>query len=93
MAMSLRRINALHAKKEKVAQEMKALDKSTNYSVSVWTMDFGSILMYPKTKASATYYRTKSIVHNMTYFNLKTKKGFCYACDETNIDLSSQMFA
>ncbi|GFS19681.1 hypothetical protein ElyMa_005039000 [Elysia marginata] len=48
--------------------------------------------MCPKTKASAMYYRTKLVVHNMTYFNLKTKEGFCYVFDESNADLSSQMF-
>ena len=55
-------------------------------------MDLESVLMCPKTKASAMYYRTKLLVHNITYFNLKTKEGFCYVFDESNADLSSQMF-
>ena len=58
----------------------------------MWTMDLESVLMCPKTKASAMYYRAKLVVHNMTYFNLKTKEGFCYVFDESIADLSSQMF-
>lgn len=80
-----------HIERKSAAQEMKAIDKLTD-NVSVWTMDLESVLMCPKTKASAMYYRTKLVVHNMTYFNLKTKEGFCYVFDETNGDLSSQMF-
>ena len=81
-----------HVARKLAAQEMKAVDKVTPENVSVWTMDLESVLMCPKTKASAMYYRTKLVVHNMTYFILKTKEGFCYVFDESNADLSSQMF-
>ncbi|GFR64229.1 hypothetical protein ElyMa_001916500 [Elysia marginata] len=83
-----------HVARKSAAQEMKAeiFDKVTPENVSVWTMDLESVLMCPKTKASAMYYRTKLVVHNMTYFNLKTKEGFCYVFDESNTYLSSQIF-
>ena len=61
--------------KKSAAQEMKADDKMTAEDISVWTMDLESVLMCPKTKSSAMYYRTKLLVHNMMYFNLKTKEG------------------
>ncbi|KAK3793670.1 hypothetical protein RRG08_014564 [Elysia crispata] len=64
----------------------------TAEDISVWTMDLESVLMCPKAKPSAMYYRTKLVVHNMTYLNLKTKEGYCYVFDETNGDHSSQMF-
>ncbi|GFN93547.1 hypothetical protein PoB_002005300 [Plakobranchus ocellatus] len=83
-----------HLLKKTNAQQMKARDKGlADDSISVWTMDLQSVLLSPKTQASALYYKTKLAVHNMTYFNLKSKEGFYYVYDETNGDLSGDMFA
>ena len=82
----------LYTAKKSAAQEMKADDKMKAEDISVWTMELESVLMCPKTKSSAMYYSTNLVVYNMTYFNLKTKEGYCYVFDETNGDLSGQMF-
>ena len=82
-----------HLDKKKRAQDQKAADKAlAGEEVSVWTMDVQSVLTCPSTQASALYYKTKLAIHNMTYFNLKTKEGFCYVFDETQGNVSSQMF-
>ena len=46
-----------------------------------------------RTKASSLYYKTKLQVHNFTLFNLNTKEGYCYLWNETEGDLSSEIFA
>lgn len=75
----------------RVWSEMKNEDNSgSRDDVSVWTMDLQCVLTCPNTKASAMYYKTKLVAHNMTYYNLKTKEGLCYIFDETNGDLSSK---
>lgn len=42
--------------------------------------------------ASALYYKTKLQVHNMTFYNLQSHEGYCYLWDETEGDLSAEMF-
>ena len=78
----------IEASNEKTKDEEEASDE-----VSVWTMDVQAVLLCPKTQASAMYYRTKLQVHNLTFFNRRTKEGFCYTWDETDGDLSSETFA
>ncbi|GFO28632.1 hypothetical protein PoB_005513700 [Plakobranchus ocellatus] len=83
-----------HLLKKPNAQQMKARDKGlADDSISLWTMDLQSVLLSPKTQASALYHKTKLALHNMTYFNLKSKEGFCYVYDETHGDLSGDIFA
>ena len=59
--------------------------------VSVWTMDVQAVLLCPNTKASSMY--NKLQVHNLTFYNSQTKEGYCYVWDETDGDLSSEVFA
>ena len=56
-------------------------------------MDMQTVLLCPRTKASSLYYKTKLQVHNFTLFNLNTKEGYCYLWNETEDDLSSEVFA
>ena len=42
---------------------------------------------------SAMYYETKLQISNFTLFNLATKQGYCYCWDETEANLSSDVFA
>ena len=82
----------LHAKNE--AREEKAKDKkSESPETSVWTVDVQAVLLCPRTKASALYYKTKLQVHNFSLFNLKTREGYCYVWDETEGDVNSEIFA
>ncbi|KAK3797033.1 hypothetical protein RRG08_001473 [Elysia crispata] len=81
-----------HVEQKNLAREKKKKDTDDN-SKSVWTMDLQAVHLCPKTNASSAYYKTKVQVHNMMYFNLGTKEGFCYTWDECNGNLSSEMFA
>lgn len=88
--------HSAHIQEKNLAREKKNDDKAaaaSDNSVSVWTMDLQAVLLCPKTNASSMYYKTKVQVHNMTYFNLNTKEGFCFMWDEVNANLSSEMFA
>ena len=85
-----------HVEQKNLAREKKEKDKDDakdDNSKSVWTMDLQAVHLCPKTNATSAYYETKVQVHNMTHFNLGTKKGFCYTLDECNGNLSSEMFA
>ncbi|MEL7308194.1 MAG: hypothetical protein AAGK05_10210 [Pseudomonadota bacterium] len=84
-----------HINDARKAREIKASDKSlTKYDdVSVWTMDTQKVLLCPDTKASAMYYRCRLQVHNLTFYNMSTGEGYCYVWDETQADLSSDVFA
>lgn len=76
------------------ARAEKETDKhAASEEKSVWTMDLQAVLLCPKTKASALYYKTKLQVHNFTLYNLKTKEGYCYIWEEPEGDLSSEVFA
>ncbi|KAK7449366.1 hypothetical protein BaRGS_00040017 [Batillaria attramentaria] len=83
-----------HMKAKDDARREKVKDKEeASFHTSVWTMDTQAVLLCPKTNASALYYKTKLQVHNLTFYNLKTKEGYCKVWDETEGDLSSEMFA
>ena len=83
-----------HIRAKDLARTAKTQDKErASGELSVWTMDLQAVLLCPKTKTSAMYYRTKLQVHNFTLFNLLTKEGYCYCWDETDGNLSSEMFA
>ena len=60
---------------------------------SVWTLDVQAVLLSPKTKPSALYYKTKLQLHNLSFYNLKTSEGYCYVWDETEGDVNSEVFA
>jgi hypothetical protein len=83
-----------HIEEKNRAREEKAKDKANaSDESSVWTVDVQAVLLCPKTKASAMYYKTKLQVHNFSFFNLKTKEGYCYVWDETEGDVNSQIFS
>ena len=83
-----------HIQAKDAARARKSKDKeAASDKVSVWTMDLQAVLLCPKTKASGMYHKTKLKVHNFTLFNLHTKEGFCYTWDESEGNLSSEMFA
>ena len=56
-------------------------------------MDLQAVLLYRKTKASNLYYKTKLQVHNFTLFDLISKEGYCYLWNESEGDLSSEVYA
>lgn len=78
------------ARDEKIKDESKA---SEDDSIAVFTMDLQGILLSPKTSASTMYYKTKIVVHNYTYYNKKTKNGYCYFWDETQGDTQGKVFS
>ncbi|KAI4815154.1 hypothetical protein KUCAC02_005316 [Chaenocephalus aceratus] len=81
-----------HMKLKAQAQAEKAKDKQeSSDKLSVWTMDLQSVLLCPKTKASKMYYKTKLQMHNFTC--LGNKDGYCYAWEEHEGSLSSEVFA
>lgn len=85
---------AEHVKAKDAARAEKHTDKeNANSQTSVWTMDCQVVLQCPKTQSSAMYYKTKLQVHNFTLYNMETMEGYCYLWDETEGDLSSDMFA
>ena len=78
------------------AQETKKEDKlsaENSPDISCWTMDLQAVLLSPKTEASCMFYKTKLQLHNFTLFCFETKAGYCYAWDECNGGLSSDVFA
>lgn len=67
------------------AREEKGRDKlHWAKDTSVWTLDLQSVLWSSQSNVSCMYYKTKVQLHNMTYFNLHIKNGFCYVWDETD---------
>ena len=83
-----------HVTNKNQAIESKASNKNDeDPNHSVWTADLQANLVFPKTNANAMYYKTKLQVHNLTLYDLKNKNGYCYVWDETEGDLSSDMFA
>lgn len=85
-----------HLKQKELARNEKKQDKEqckSDENISAWTMDLQAVLLCPKTKASSMYYKTKLQLHNFTLYNLNTKDGYCYTWNETEGDLSSEVFA
>lgn len=85
-----------HTQQKTKARDCKKADKvlaEKNPQISCWTMDMQAVMLSPKTQASCMYYKTKLQLHNFTLFCLDTHEGYCYAWDECNGDLSSDMFA
>ena len=83
-----------HVTNKNQARESKASDKNDeNPNHSVCSADLQAVLVCPKTNVNAMYYKTKLQVHNLTVCDLKNKNGCCYDWDETEGDLSSDMFA
>lgn len=72
---------ALHREKRQEARNEKSKDKESDNMV--FCMDLQSVLLSPKSNVSSLYFKTKLIVHNFTFYNLKTKDGYCYIWHES----------
>ena len=57
------------------------------------TMDLQSVLLCPRWKASALYYKTKLCVHNFTVYDLVRKHCVCYVWNECEGGLTGNEFA
>ncbi|XP_072392543.1 uncharacterized protein [Diabrotica undecimpunctata] len=82
--------NLHHIKKNEARQE-KDRDKANE--TLVFTVDLQAVLMAPKSKVSSLYYKTKLCVHNLCFYNLRNKDGFCYIWNETEGNVSAEEFA
>ena len=70
-----------HQLKKEEARAEKTRDKddaSRDITKLVFTMDLQAVLLAPKLKASASFYKTKLAVHNFPLYNLATKSSTCY---------------
>jgi hypothetical protein len=56
-------------------KNLKELASQRN-DLTIWTMDLQALLLCPKTLACAMYYKTKLGLHNLTFFELKTREVF-----------------
>lgn len=80
-----------HIERSKQAREEKDADKKgDNY---VFTVDLQAVLMAPKSNVSTLYYKTKLQVHNLCFFNIKNKDGFCFIWNEVEGGLNAEEFA
>lgn len=79
--------------KDEARSEKKKDTESVSEKKSVWTMDLQAVLLCPRSKASSMYYKTKLQVHNFTLFEASSKDGYCYVWNESEGDLSSEVFA
>ena len=85
-----------HRMKARRAQEEKARDKvraGNEQGVKCVTMDLQSVLLCPRWKASALYYKTKLCVHNFTVYDLVGKHCVCYVWNECEGGLTGNEFA
>ncbi|XP_062387011.1 uncharacterized protein LOC134076007 [Sardina pilchardus] len=82
-----------HLLKKEEARAEKMSDKSkTNSNIMVICMDLQALLLCPKLKASALYYKTKLAVHNFTVYNMLTHSATCYVWHEGEGSLSASEF-
>lgn len=81
-----------HRVKKEIARVEKAEDKVSTNNI-VFTVDLQSVLLAPLNKSGSMYYKTKLTVHNWTAFNLKTGEGYCFLWNETEGDLTGNVFA
>ncbi|GFN94154.1 hypothetical protein PoB_002066000 [Plakobranchus ocellatus] len=56
-------------------------------------MDLQSVLLCPRTNASALYYKTKLRIHNFTIYDLITNDCAYYVWNEIDCDLTANKFA
>lgn len=81
----------LHVLKKNEAREEKKRDSLTE--PYVFTVDLQAVLMAPKSNISSLYYKTKLCVHNLCFFNLQSKDGYCYVWNETEGGINAEEFA
>lgn len=82
-----------HIKRKDDARVAKrAAKESANSEKLVITMDLQSVLLCPKTEASAMYYKQKLQVHNFTIYELNKGDVHLYVWHEANGGVSSNEF-
>ena len=83
-----------HLTKKEEARAAKAQDKEEmGEKTMVACMDLQAVLLCPRLKASALYYKTKLAVHNFTVYNMATHNATCYVWHEGEAGLSASEFA
>jgi hypothetical protein len=80
------------AQKDAALNEKQNDKENTPKTTLVCTEDTEALLLAPCNKSSAMFYRTKLNCHNLTYYNLKTKKVLNYLWTETTGGLESSVF-
>ena len=83
----------LHIKRKNEAQAEKTRDIKNMEKLFVFTMDVQAVLVCPIIRASAGYYKSKLTVHNFTLYDVRTQAGYCNLWDESEGDLSANVFA
>ncbi|CAM4665805.1 unnamed protein product [Leuciscus chuanchicus] len=78
-------------KEEARAEKLSDKSKDSNNTM-VLCMDLQALLLCPKLKASALYYKTKLAVHNFTVYNMLTHSATCYVWHEGEGSLSASEF-
>lgn len=66
----------------------KNTDKENSKCVT-YTMDLQALLLSPRSTVSSLYYKMKLSLHNLTFFDLNTKDGYCFLWNETEGNLTS----
>ena len=83
-----------HIQKKNEAHQAKIHAKSLgNEHTLVVTMDAQSVLLSPKLRASAVYYKQKLQLHNFTIYSLNNKDVTLYVWHEGNGHVGSNEFA
>nr|CAH7713644.1 unnamed protein product [Callosobruchus chinensis] len=81
----------IHVEKKKAARAQLLKDSASNNEF--FTMDLQSVLLSPRSKVSALYYKTKLVVHNFTLYDVRRNKGYCYIWNECAGNLTSNEFS
>lgn len=82
-----------HINRKNMAREEKnKLKAEVSSTKVVITMDLQSVLLCPKTEASAMYYKQKRQLHNFTIYRLNDKDVTLYVWHERNGGVSANKF-
>lgn len=82
---------SLHTSRKMEAR--KELEKDKENEKFLYTVDVQAVLLSPKSNISSLYYKTKLCVHNLCYFDLNNKDGFCYLWHEGEGGLNAEEFS
>lgn len=78
--------------KNEVREAKNAAKNAANDNHLVLTIDLQSVLLCPKTEASAMYYKQKLQLHNFTFYVLNNKDVTLYVWHESNGGVTSNEF-
>lgn len=83
----------IHVERKDAAREKKKkLTESASNDRLVITMDVQSVLLAPKTLASAMYYKQKLEIHNFSIYQMNDRDVHLYVWDESEGGVSSSEF-